>query len=392
MPPRILLLAALLGGCAGAAPPSPVPEPERPADACLLERTPTGGEGASPVAPTATAAASEPADTGLLSPARLRTPIGLDCTGRPVPRLARSWSSTFGGRNWTLVVPSSAALASAWRGTAAASAVLRQAGVTSYVPLDDHRLVVSLDAPYATIPRLFADPALAAGAVADSTAGSSGQGDSARFRRLPPLTDLRDAVDQGAGLVITGDPAVAEYAERRGGYAAHPLPWNRTYVLLVPGSGEDFAVPDSAVYRDALARDAVRTWARGASGDRWWEGAACDRPTPARPAVAGAVVYPASDPVARSLAERIVATSRSVGVTRGVADGQLGPAIARGLGNAFVVPLPLVPLVPCRAVAAWPEGARVLPLVDTRRIALIRAGVGPFRVDHDGGIIPPESP
>jgi hypothetical protein len=378
MPPRILLLAALVAGCGGAALVPPAPTPERPADACVLK---SAGAGDSVGRPGSLVAAAAAADTSLLSPARAWTPIGLDCTGLPVPRVAESWSPTFGGRNWTLVVPSAADLVSAWRARPEAAAALRLGGVTSYVPVDEHRLVVTF--AETGDPAFFADPALASGAAT---------ADSASFRILPPPADLRDAVDGGADVVITGDPAVADYAARRGGYSALPLPWSRTYVLLVPGGIEALGFEDGAGFRDALARDAVRTWARGAEGARWWDSVDCRRAPSAAASPSPAVVYPSSDAAARALAERIVATARSGAVTRPVADGQLGLAIARGLGTAYVASVPFLPLVPCREVAGWPNGARVVPLIDTRRTAVVRDGTPPLRVDHDGGILLPETP
>ena len=376
MPPRILLLAGLLAACGGAASPPAVPAPDRADDACVLRG---GGASVSAVSPPRAVAAA--ADTALLNPARARTPIGLSCTGLPVARTAASWTADTSGRDWTLVVPSAAALASTWRGRPRAVLALRLAGATSYVPLDERRLVVSFTAPQDTVPGLFADPALAADAD---------PADSLGLRPLPPPADLRDAVDANVDIVITADPAVADYAARRGGYAAHLLPWSRTYVLVLPGPSEPvgLAMMDSVAFREGLARDAVRTWARGAEGPGWWDATACERAAVPPPPVTATVVYPAGDPVARALAERVVAMTAAGGVTRGVADGQLGLAIARGLGTAFVLPVPSAPLVPCREVAAWPAAARVVPLIETRLTALVRAGTPPLRVDRDGGILP----
>jgi hypothetical protein len=98
------------------------------------------------------------------------------------------------------------------------------------------------------------------------------------------------------------------------------------------------------------------------------------------------VVYPRSDPVARALAERIVAIGGPSMVARAVAADELADAIASGSGMAYVVPLPRLPLLPCREIAAWPVDARGLPLIDTRPTAIVRQGTPPIIVDHDGAL------
>jgi hypothetical protein len=68
------------------------------------------------------------------------------------------------------------------------------------------------------------------------------------------------------------------------------------------------------------------------------------------------------------------------------------PAIAGELGIAYVVPVPLTPLVPCREIAAWPAGAAVVPLIDTRRSVIVRRGVPPLTIEYDGRLRAPEWP
>jgi hypothetical protein len=127
--------------------------------------------------------------------------------------------------------------------------------------------------------------------------------------------------------------------------------------------------------------------ARAAEPPFWWEAApGCRRAAPAGAPSAG-VVYPTGDPVARALAERIVAMAGPGTVARGVPDGELSAALARGAGHAYVVPLPRLALLPCWEVAAWPAGATALPLIDTRSTALVREGTPPLTVDHDGGLL-----
>src|SRR4029077_19923826 len=71
-----------------------------------------------------------------------------------------------------------------------------------------------------------------------------------------PAGRTRDAIDEGSDLVITGDPAVLEYAGTRPGYADVALDWNRTYVLLAPGHLDGLADIRRESLRDAVHLDA----------------------------------------------------------------------------------------------------------------------------------------
>jgi hypothetical protein len=378
---RIVLIACLAAGCGGARAPVVVPEPAPAAEECVLR----SGEA---TRPDALVAAASGADTVLVSPARARTPLGLSCTGRPVPRVAASWSADSSRSAWTLLLPAASEVAARWREDPAAADALRAAGVVSAVPLDDRRLVVTFRAAQDTVPRVFAHPALAA-PERSSTPVAMG---------LSPVSasDLRDALDDGAAVVVTADPAVLGYASSRTGLARHPLPWSRTYVLLIPGGGPlllDIPAADSAGFRAALARDAVRVAARAAEPPFWWEGAPeCYRAATAGAAPPPNVIYPGDDPVARSLAERIVAIAGPGAVAREVPHAQLATAVVRDAGRAYVIPLPRLPLLPCREIAAWPAGAAVVPLIDARHTALVREGTPPLTVDHDGGLLVRDHP
>ncbi|HEX6668872.1 MAG TPA: hypothetical protein VF061_04910, partial [Gemmatimonadales bacterium] len=79
-------------------------------------------------------------------------------------------------------------------------------------------------------------------------------------------------------------------------------------------------------------------------------------------------------------------------VTGGLDPGAPIPAIQSELGTAFVVPVPRPALVPCREIAAWPAGATVVPLIDTRRSVVVRRGVPPITVDFDGRLRAAERP
>ncbi len=376
-----LVAAVLAAACGGAAAANPEEAPAPAAEACLLG--PGTAAGAAPVL-----AAAEGRDTALLSSSRARTPLGRNCAGRAVPRVAFAWSADSSRRFWTLVLPGAGEYARRWREHPEAAAALRWAGVTSVLPMDEQRLVVSFRSPQDAVPGVFADRALALPSAA---------GDSIPIRLMPGGgRDLRDALDRGADIVATADPAVLEYASTRPDLTSHPLPWNRTYVLLLPGGPGSVIPPpgDSVAFREALARDAVRETARPAEPPFWWEAAAgCPAPPPPPVAEAPAVVYPQGDPVARALAERFVATAAvPAAVARGVPDGELPVAIGRGAGAAYVVPVPRIALVPCRERASWPAGATILPLIETRPTVVLGAAAPLLTVDFDGGLLPRERP
>jgi hypothetical protein len=214
---------------------------------------------------------------------------------------------------------------------------------------------------------------------------------------MPSAGDARDAIDRGADLVHTADPTTLEYAAARADLTAVPLPWSRTYALLLPAEGPGLGRivgTDSLAFRAELARGAVRVEARGAEPPFWWEANDCPAPVTGSSAVPGsaAVLYSRSDPVARALAERLVALSEVPGaIARGVRPSELATALHTGTDRAYVVALPRRALVPCREMAAWPPGATALALIDTRARLILRNGVPPLEVDHDGAIRPVQS-
>ena len=138
-----------------------------------------------------------------------------------------------------------------------------------------------LRAPTDSVPKVLADPFFS---VASRGAPASLNEPEIQIRDsgLPRIrflrsagTDPRDALDRGAGLLITHDPALVDYAANRRELATTPLPWSRTYVLLqMPGVAplEDLTA-DSV--RSSLARDAVPAFARPAEPPYWWVGLTC---------------------------------------------------------------------------------------------------------------------
>ncbi len=391
------LLAVAGSGCGGSGPVAPVPRPVAAAE-CVVR----GGDSAR--AGELLVALAEPRDSVLLGHREVDTPIRLDCLGRPRPGLASAWSRDSTGRAWTLTLAEAGAVAGAWRRSPEASATLRFAAVESVVPLDDRRLVVTFRQPHDSLPGLFADPAL--GVARDSLAPLGLARDS--VARLPlraiPARDPRDAIDQGADIVRTADPGVLDYAASRSGSSVIPLPWDRTYALVVPPGSSGLGGiegADTAAFRAALAGDAVRTEARGAIGPFWWTTVDCaphlsghSPPSPSVPSQSSpsrtpAVLYYRDDETARGLAARLVAMSEvSDAVARGVGPAELAAALRAGTARGYVVALPRRALVPCREIAGWPPGARAFALIDTRARLVLRDGVPPLEVEYDGALRP----
>ena len=384
---RVLLALWLAGGALTTAcvtRPSPLPAPIAtglPPDPCRV-----AGDSAREADTIVVAATDSVLETALYRQ-RLATPVRVDCEGRRLPELATGWSPDVSGRFWTLVLESSAAeLADAWR---TRTAVLRWAGIESLVPLDDHRLVVGFAQRADSLPRVLADTALG---VPRSRAPRP------VLVVAPPASDPRDQLDRAVDLVQTDDPALLDYARQRGDRTILPLPWSRTYLLLIPAGGEgvgDVVGADSAAFRHALARDAVRADARGSEPPHWWEAAmGCDPPRASTSARrSGEVVYPRDDRVARDLGQRIVALSAASDVTaRGVDKVEFAAALRAGSARAYVLAVPRHSLLPCGERADWPAGSAVVPLVDVRSSLIARRYAPALTTDWDGSVRAPPIP
>jgi hypothetical protein len=279
------------------------------------------------------------------------------------------------------------------------------------------RMSVRFPLTAASVPPVFADPALAVTrrgassgwlvgsgvATADTAAGAATVTPVVAAGR-PIVTvrpgsggDARDLLDHGIDILVSGDPEVLSYAAGRSDLRTVPLPWDRTYVLLS-------AIPPSIAdtVRASLARDVVRTEARPARGSYWWlAGPACPggdtaAVTPAMSGTQAAAVlyYPQGDAPARDLAERLVALGllgpgeRAAGVALADFDARFGAG-----GDSYLVSLPREALAPCGAVrdlvarAPWlssDPGRHITALVETRERAIVRRGGGAFTVDWDG--------
>ena len=381
-----LLGSVLFAGlaCGGTAPRT-APQPLPPRDPCVV---PTGAPG-NPR--ELIVAVVRPDDTAAVAPHQPEPLIRIDCTGTARPAAAESWIPDTSRRAWTFVLARSAldltagAAAAEWRTRPSAAATLRQAGIAVVVPLDDRRLVVELGRSYDSVPGLLADPSLAL--VTDSLPAVG-----PTFVLRPAGADPRDALDAGADILRSDDPAFLEYARGRNDVVVHPLPWSRTYLLLIPPGQRGFQgliQGDSAAFRAGLARDAVPVEARAAGGPAWWADAVgCPEEAVSPASSPGGLrltrqTWP--EPAARALAERLVAlSSRPLRVSGGLDRRSPIPVIHSPLGVAYVLPVPHIALVPCREVEGWPAGAVAVPLIDTRRSVVARRGIPALTVEFDG--------
>lgn len=321
----------------------------------------------------------------------LETPLRLDCQGRPMPALAVSWEKNSTGRVWTLTLKDDLRqyhdssitahdVVAAWNERKAIEGAM---GLESAVALDDRRISVTLSAPQDSVPRIFADQWFSLPIAAAQRPRE------VKFSAMANV-DPRDALDRGADLLVTRDPAIVDYVAGRPEFAAFPLPWSRTYVLLQSASAQPLSLAHEDADRSSLARDAVSADARAAEPPFWWTAATSCPVGPASTvsAISPRVVYTRGDEAARGLAERIVAVAGAGTGLRatGVPPADFATMLRTGSDLAYVVALPRQTLAPCRASAAWPAQARMLPLIDTRAYAIVRRGAPPLSVDWDGTV------
>jgi hypothetical protein len=405
--------------------------------------------------------------------------IRADCEGGLFPALAEEWNSEDGGRRWRFRLAADARL---WDGSIVSadrvvaswtSLNARHRGIepnTVYIP-DSRELVVPLKRRHQTIPLVFASLDLAvigdfevdgwpAGtgpyrmAALDSntrmllTEAQTG-GDS----RRPPIRlelvsgqDLRDVIDEGYDLLVTDDVRVLDYARAQPQYLVVPLQWDRTHVVLSPRRVRSPGVEPGDAQRhlprpmlEEMARDVVRSEARASEPPYWWsELGSCDAADfgqlesrasrRGEPGGTQRIVYRTDDPVARDLAERLVALGASsddveilasLGIgselAAGISQGEsrllatgLDPAtydraIGSGDDLVYILALPRKVTAPCQAAAELLEGVPwLLPnsdavqsdlrlltgsieaLVDTRKQAVARRGRVGLWIGWDG--------
>ncbi len=409
------------------------------------------------------------------------TLITVDCLGEVRAGLAVSWDRGDGGRRWTFELRENARfwdgtpvtaydVTESWRYTALypASGGSNEwgAGIDSVTVDGDRVLHVYFTERHREVPLVLAASRYA---VAKSTWESRWPFGSGPYRiiaaerespwaswrtiTVQPVDgrkeqiirfveasrgDARDLLEGGIDLMVTSDPAVIEYAGRR--FSTVPLPWDRIYVLLSRSRVGEMrwsdpldAVPDD--FSDGLARDAVRGDARGFRPPSWWEdlgrcgGLSVTAPRfPLGPkgtypqSDRRRILYDADDPVARDIAERIVALSTTDPAAskeaaaiidavpdldavdppvtaEGVTKRELDERLREGYDFAYIVPIERRPHDPCRQARAlmdrvrWLAGMEdrlheaIIPLVETRPHVIVREGTAGVIVDWYGDVL-----
>jgi hypothetical protein len=232
---------------------------------------------------------------------------------------------------------------------------------------------------------------------------------------VSPNRDARDLLDQGVDLIVTRDPNTLAYATVLAQFDSLPLPWLRSYVFVSREGAATTLAPEA---RQALAGDAVPGEARGSAYD--WR-ATVDQCT-AKPPDAGArpqtlvavtqarIAYDQADPVARALAERFAALSsvrpadgnRILDVlipesrprklqTDPLRAPELSSALTRGADAGFVIALDhsmgCADIATLQERAPWLTAQAIVPLVDTRRRAVVRRGRSHITLEWDGSVL-----
>jgi len=320
----VLVAATLIGAACGTPRPSVAPHGT---DVCTVDSASPSIDSASVVltSPVDVKNAPHPTSWGERFLFRLAydTSTGVDCRGRPMPKHAGSYTVFDGGRSTFILEPSSGA-------------------------------------------RL---PRLTIRAVTD--------------------TNARDLIDADPDLLLTETPALAEYAARRANVMSFPLGFTRTWVAVtsLPGG---LGLDSSSSLRADLARDVVPAEARVPEGPAWWVNSReCQVPgtprdvEPVQAPRSSRVVYPRDEPIARALAERLVALVGAGTVAIGLAPNAFALALRSGTELAYIFPLQRIPVDRCAALielsaaAPWlaktsSEQVAVTPLVETRLRAVFR--------------------
>ena len=197
----------------------------------------------------------------------------------------------------------------------------------------------------------------------------------------------RDLIDAGADLLLTEAPTIAAYAASRPDAMIVRLGWHRTWLIAtrVPGG---LGLDSTSTLRADLARDVVPADARPAAGTAWWLGAGCTSATAPTvssppPTTSSRIVYQRNEPVARALAERLVALVGGGAIAASLPPNAFVSALRSGTELAYVFPVEARPAIPCEAAAQlgvtvpWLEslpGHReaLTALIDTRLLAVVR--------------------
>ena len=219
---------------------------------------------------------------------------------------------------------------------------------------------------------------------APATSSACGAGRRRLVVRTIDPRAARDALDTGIDVLLTADPAAVAYAATRPDYDSAPLPWNRLYVLAIPGQPADTA--HAPALRSELAANAVHAEARPA------ETPVCNPDTSAAaPSRRPRIIYADDDSVARGLAERLVALADRPGAAVpaslakqrlhaiGVPPTVLDTAVLSGTDVGYILAVPASGGPQCLSVR-W----TVVSLIETRPRAIVRRAAARLATDAAG--------
>jgi extracellular solute-binding protein (family 5) len=343
----------------------------------------------------------------MVFPQLYETLVRVDCAGRVTPSLAETWQAEPDGKRWTFSLRGDAHF---WDGAPVTAADVIASwrrgdslGIRAWNPVALNDREVRLDLPDPADVKRLAASSLAvtkrppdrgwpigtarywisgstatASPVIQPLGGATGPlAPTIAFRDVSG-SDPRDVLDQGIGLLLTDDPAVANYGGSRPGIATLPLLWDRRYVLLVPaGEAPGVERADLVAAVHAEAREDREPWPACAAGN---DAAAGRSVTTAR-----RLVYDRSDRTARELAERLVARGVLGGGARvpavALAPADFAAALRDGSAWAYVAAVP--PADPC-ATAASERG--IATLIAVRRYAVVHRGFARLQLDADGSL------
>jgi hypothetical protein len=176
------------------------------------------------------------------------------------------------------------------------------------------------------------------------------------------------------------------YAATKSGFSLVPLAWDRTYVVAGPDVAARLGA-DLDATRVSLVGEVIRAETRVAEGPFWWETSACGGTTPQLPLGRRLdIVYRQGDETAREIAERLVALQRSPLRAAGLPADSFLASLAGGEAVMYVFSLSRAASGSCREEPVWPSRSSIVPLVESRAHAIVRAGVPGFTIEADGTI------
>ncbi len=336
-----------------------------------------------------------------------QTLVRIDCLHYTRPALATSWQSGDDGRRWLFTLAPDARF---WDGTPVTDLLVletwREQVRALSIQTGNRTITVEFDEPRSL--NSFADPRSALVKHIPESAWPLGTGpywtnDGTALSRIQrpapgpatlqlvhaPGRDPRDLLDRDLDLTITRDPRVRDYAQQRPDWQTVPMPWDRIYLLAIPGAPETTV---SAAFREDLA-SAVRGDARPATTES----------SPASPlsarrsgeqGVRPEIAYLNTDPIARDLAARLVARAHTelpaLGqrpVATGLDSTTFHAALRDGSALGYIIVVPVTadrsaPLHALREQAPWfTAGA---PLIESRAHLLVRGAMPVIQLDLDG--------